>query len=408
MKKRAAAFLRRGRFLFFLFTAFCVLLPVMPAYSFTPPAHGRFTHEYYSLQNDGSVFLIRENYRNGRLINKESRPVSGRERDILLKRYNRQQKIYEKGRQKEEQKIKQNPALKQEAEKIRQEKIQQAKRHKPQRTLYSAQGNRVAEYSFDDIRKKRVHLSYSIPEEEYAANVSGFGYTDEDLNRICLQGQTGARKKKKVKKRRNMAVYRQEITFSRSDCEEAGKAYLKERGFVLNSRDRTVSADMPELVRRNEKAVKDIAVQLSGITRQRGYTDRETLATLLLFVQGAIEYKAVPVSEKGIITGGIYPAAMTLTEGKGDCDTKSLLTAAMIAAEWNISVIGISTREGKNGHYFLGVETEKKQSDETLVFQDREYVLMDPAGPGLLPIGKISAGSRAALKDGRYTAELLH
>lgn len=405
MKNRAAAFFKRGCFVFLLYAAMTAFFPALPAYSFTPPAHGRFTHEYYSLQNDGNVFFIRENYRNGKLINKESKPVLGRDREILLKKYNRQQKIYEKGRQKEEKKLQQNTALKKETEKIKKEKIQQAKRHKPQRTLYSAQGNKIAEYSFDDIRGKRIQLTYSIPEDEYAENVSGFGYTDEDLNKICLQGQQ--QKKKKTKKRRNMAVYRQEITFSRSDCEEAGKAYLKERGFVLNSKEKTVYPDMPGLVRRNEKAVKEISAQLFGITAARKYTQRETLATLLLFVQGAVEYKAVPVSEKGVITGGIYPAAMTLSEGKGDCDTKSLLAAAMTAEAGNISVIGISINEGKRGHYFLGVETDKKQSDETLVFQDREYVLMDPAGPGLLPLGTISENSRVAIKSGKYKAELL-
>ena len=73
-------------------------------------------------------------------------------------------------------------------------------------------------------------------------------------------------------------------------------------------------------------------------------------------------------------------------EARGDCDAKSGLLAAILLNWNNAKLIGV----GVPGHYLLGVIQHPARGDACVEYEGQPYVLMEPAGPALLPPGMVS------------------
>jgi len=88
-----------------------------------------------------------------------------------------------------------------------------------------------------------------------------------------------------------------------------------------------------------------------------------------------------------------------LTRNRGDCDSK---TVAMISLLRNffpqLRMIMILIPE----HAFLGVELPQGPGDFALGVEGRRYVLADPTGPGLYPLGQVTDRSQELLREHEY------
>ncbi len=130
---------------------------------------------------------------------------------------------------------------------------------------------------------------------------------------------------------------------------------------------------------------------------------REVTNYVLSFVQN-IPYSTLEsrITSSG---SGFNPPAKLLWENQGDCDSKMALTAAILRAlmpRIEMAMIYI------DGHAFIGIAINKRPGEVTVEHDDISYVLAEPTGPALLPVGKLAPESELAINQGRYIIEKYH
>ena len=125
----------------------------------------------------------------------------------------------------------------------------------------------------------------------------------------------------------------------------------------------------------------------------------------LAMVATALCYRVPPTTFLGRETLGIIPPAACLAAGWGDCDSKSYLLAALIGP-WR----GADGRESSclaveiPGHLLLAVLRTPLPGQNYVEFNGLPYVLMETAGPGLLPVGSLGQStSDYVAAGGHYT-----
>ncbi len=122
--------------------------------------------------------------------------------------------------------------------------------------------------------------------------------------------------------------------------------------------------------------------------------DRARIQLALNFFQ-AIPYSQLRNRNRSGIAGFVSPPAL-LHINQGDCDTKATAMSAVLAQLVpQRQVVMVLIKE----HAFLGVALTPQRGDVIYEYQGLEYVLMEPAGPALLPLGKISRRSKSAVKQ---------
>lgn len=127
---------------------------------------------------------------------------------------------------------------------------------------------------------------------------------------------------------------------------------------------------------------------------------RDYFNLLLSWVQ-SIPYNALDdrVSSNG---SGFVPPNTLLVNNKGDCDSKSVLTASITRAFLpSTPMVLILLRD----HALLGVALPKKAGDKTIKYDGVTYVLMEPTGPAQFPFGQVSQETSNKLASGVYTVE---
>lgn len=101
---------------------------------------------------------------------------------------------------------------------------------------------------------------------------------------------------------------------------------------------------------------------------------------------------------------GFNPPNRLLLEHQGDCDSKSTLYAALIRRLF--SRLGIVLVYLPN-HALIGLQIGKTETDEYIEIDGNNYVLAEPTGPALMPLGSISASSKRAIQANAFTVEHL-
>lgn len=127
---------------------------------------------------------------------------------------------------------------------------------------------------------------------------------------------------------------------------------------------------------------------------------REYFNLLLSWVQ-SIPYNALDdrISSNG---SGFVPPNTLLVNNKGDCDSKSVLTASITRAFLPTTpMVLILLRD----HALLGVALPKKAGDKTIKYDGITYVLMEPTGPAQMPFGHVAKQTSDKLASGVYTVE---
>jgi len=146
------------------------------------------------------------------------------------------------------------------------------------------------------------------------------------------------------------------------------------------------------------KVLKPIILDKVSIQHIRKVTN-----FVLSFVQ-SIPYSTLEsrVTSSG---AGFNPPAKLLWENQGDCDSKMALTATILRAlmpRINMAMIYIDQ------HAFIGIEIPANAGEMTLEHQGVNYLLGEPTGPALYPLGKLAPESEMAIIQERYIAENFH
>ena len=102
---------------------------------------------------------------------------------------------------------------------------------------------------------------------------------------------------------------------------------------------------------------------------------------------------------------GFNPPLRLLWENQGDCDSKMTLTAALLRAlmpRIEMALIYI------DGHAFIGINIPAKAGEVTIEHEKINYLLAEPTGPALLPLGKLAPTSELAINQGHYSVQNFH
>ncbi|GEM_PF-5384708 len=122
-------------------------------------------------------------------------------------------------------------------------------------------------------------------------------------------------------------------------------------------------------------------------------SDAYFINTIIRFVQ-SIPYQIPPADYKNIKTGGILAPALSLDEGWGDCDTKSILLMCILGHRYELLFLAGAS------HAFIGIKAEPGASQEYVGINGKKYVLCEMTSKWRL--GQLPASSVKDINSGKY------
>jgi hypothetical protein len=189
----------------------------------------------------------------------------------------------------------------------------------------------------------------------------------------------------------NHARLQKEVDDLTAERERRKAALYVQAGLRLTGN--TISADVTKMVARNAPRLQAASRALHEVARKRDYSLEDAVGAALAMVQTAVAYRVPPKVVAGKDLLGVLPPPMTLSEGWGDCDTKTALLASILS-NWNgLRMVGIAVP----GHYLMAIRRLPAKGDMFVRYEGLEYVLLEPAGPAWLEPGSV----------GTHTTELL-
>ncbi|MFA5160839.1 MAG: hypothetical protein WC421_01205 [Elusimicrobiales bacterium] len=255
-----------------------------------------------------------------------------------------------------------------------------------------------AQYNFRNFTGDELGVSFSIPREELARYKSDYGYTDAELDDIDRRRRAAYKSaySQALAKHMSQAQYNALVKNVERDFAAQRKNFIIRRGFVFRKAD-VIEADIPQIAKRNSKALNGVAVSLNSSAAKLGYGSEELLSAALAFVQTALNYETPPdIDGENRHTGGVWPPLEALAVGKGDCDTKTALLAAILSNWDGMKLLGVSVPE----HYLMGAALPPGKGDLFVEYGGGRYVLMEPAGPAWAPPGVAGERASALLQAG--------
>jgi hypothetical protein len=143
------------------------------------------------------------------------------------------------------------------------------------------------------------------------------------------------------------------------------------------------------------QAARRLSPLAEAIGQRAGADARDRLAYALAFLQ-TIPYDRLTGRDAADGTGFATPVEM-LHLNRGDCDSKATALAALmrrLAPEVRTALILLP------GHAVLAADIPSRPGDRVLKLRGERFVLMEPAGPAVVPVGQIAPDSRDALDRG--------
>ena len=182
------------------------------------------------------------------------------------------------------------------------------------------------------------------------------------------------------------------------------QAYLKEIYYQEFTNHQQVTAIKVDHARIANDSVHDLKplkpIILDVVSIQN---PREVTNFVVSFVQ-SIPYNKLQ-SRLTSSGAGFNPPLKLLWENQGDCDSKMTLTAALLRALMpRIEMVFIYIEE----HAFIGINIPAKLGEMTIRHDNITYLLADPTGPALLPVGAVGPESGLAIVQGQYSIQRFH
>lgn len=193
----------------------------------------------------------------------------------------------------------------------------------------------------------------------------------------------------------------QQIATMQKDIE---KAYLTKNYYHQFITHDNINAIKPNHVRFANESAEDLKPLKPLILEKVSIQNiRRVTNFALAFIQ-SIPYSTLEsrIDSSGT---GFNPPLKVLWENQGDCDSKVTLTAALLRSlmpRLNMALVFI------DNHALIGLVIPPIGDEITVSLDGLTYVLAEPTGPALLPLGKLAENSKQAVLQGRYSIEKFH
>ncbi|MBC8200779.1 MAG: hypothetical protein H8E86_01935 [Planctomycetes bacterium] len=151
----------------------------------------------------------------------------------------------------------------------------------------------------------------------------------------------------------------------------------------------------------NKQALTKVAKRIRSTARRNGYrSKRDLTGAFASFVQSMpyrvpADYKINNLGEK-ILTAGAMMPLETLACGWGDCDSKSMLFAALVQNIGLVDVCFIVMEE----HLFAAVQLRPEQNERSIRYKNKDWVLIELTDSW--PIGRIPKDRQNAVDLGNF------
>ena len=160
--------------------------------------------------------------------------------------------------------------------------------------------------------------------------------------------------------------------------------------------------DYSWVVSNSVQDVRDVARAIRSEARREGYrSTRELVGAFASFAQ-SLPYRIPPdsrINDDGekILTAGAMMPLDTLTKQWGDCDSKSMLFAALVQSINLVDVCFITMNE----HLFAAVKLAPNRDDHAIRYKGRNWVLIELTDAW--PLGRIPADHLDGIDSGNYS-----
>jgi hypothetical protein len=172
-------------------------------------------------------------------------------------------------------------------------------------------------------------------------------------------------------------------------------------GIKMLDNENKFSVDYDWVVNHSANSIYSVAKTIRSAARKKSYrSTRDLIGAFASFVQN-LEYRVPPNSRttdegEEILTAGAMMPLETLLKGWGDCDSKSMLFAALVKSINLVDVCFIVMDE----HLFVGVKITPSQDDQTIRYKNKEWVLLELTDAW--PIGHVPTNHLNAVIHGKY------
>jgi hypothetical protein len=169
--------------------------------------------------------------------------------------------------------------------------------------------------------------------------------------------------------------------------------------FVTPSGQEAIKPDHLRYINESTLALAPISQAIIDALPQKTNT-RDYINQLLSWLQ-TIPYD--DLQDRRTSNGsGFSPPLSVIKNNSGDCDSKSVLAAAIIRSFLpNQDMKLILLRD----HALLAIALRPLATDRSMTINGLTYVLFEPTGPALLALGEISDTTEASLASTYYTIE---
>lgn len=270
-------------------------------------------------------------------------------------------------------------------------------------------------YDWKDAKKARNHAEFQLPAtameadqaipvnprmqqlldvevqaaQDYGATLKGIklkAWKEDNGIRMSVSSKTKSRKALKAA-----------LDGANDAVEAAADQWLAANGYMRVD-ENTIMVDYTRIVAEYVDDVAPVAAALGAgsVVPTEEASVREYLVRALSFVQN-IPFEAR--NKKGGDAGFRRPLSL-LARNKGDCDGKSALFLALVRAALPDVKAGIVIIPG---HAFVAVAIPPRKGDTTFKQDGVKYVAMEPVGPAVVRVGKVSSSSASRIRTGGYT-----
>ena len=180
------------------------------------------------------------------------------------------------------------------------------------------------------------------------------------------------------------------------------KAKAANYGIKMLEESNRFTIDYNWVINQNKSSIEEIAKRIRSTARRRGYRSRrELVGAFASFVQSLKyrvprDYRLNGKNEK-ILTAGAMMPLETLAIGWGDCDSKSMLFAALVQSIDLVDVCFIVMDE----HLFAAVQLSPKAEDHSVRYKGEDWILIELTDAW--PIGRVPEKHLHNIKNRRYT-----
>ena len=238
----------------------------------------------------------------------------------------------------------------------------------------------------------RIHSDLSVPLhfQQRSANVEIVRAVNDygkSFKNVELRAKLGSGGRIDVSARGPAKPTKKALSGVKKVQKEALNSYLRRNGFMkLRGK---ITPNHARYARQYAERLEPLAKALgAGKLDRRAYADRA-----LSFVQSLPYEKGKNGSDKGFR----LPMAL-LAKNRGDCDSKAVLYLALLRAAHPKMETAVAYVKG---HAFVALGIPPKKNDLAFEAAGRRWVIAEPVGPALSPIGQAAKNSKKKARQGK-------